>query len=296
MRIFYGIIDNKIDVTEICLSKLLKNNILTIPYNDFNRANYFSDPLDGILKSVFILIDDILHEFKYNYEIKINILDKNTITLTDISDIENKLKNIHSKLNIKYGNFDEEYPEQRMTVRFLNGDEKVLEIGGNIGRNSLIISSILKNQEHLLTIESNTDIANQLIENRDLNHFKFHVENSALSKRKLIQKHWETIPSDVLLEGYHWINTISLDELKNKYKIDFDTLVLDCEGAFYYILMDMPEILDNIKLIIMENDYFEISHKEYIDEILLKNNFFLDYVEGGGWGPCRDNFFEVWKK
>ena len=296
MRFFYGIIDNKIDVTDICLSKLLKNNIITIPYNDSNRAIYFSDPLDGILKSVFILIHDILYEYKYNYEIKINILDKNTITLTDITDIENKLKNIHSKLNIKYGNFDEEYPEQRIAARFLNGDEKVLEIGGNIGRNSLIISSILKNQEHLLTVESNTDIANQLIENRDLNHCKFHIENSALSKRKLIQKHWETIPSDVLLEGYHWINTISLDELKNKYKIDFDTLVLDCEGAFYYILMDMPEILDNIKLIIMENDYFEISHKQYIDEILLKNNFILDYVEGGGWGPCRDNFFEVWKK
>jgi hypothetical protein len=36
----------------------------------------------------------------------------------------------------------------------------------------------------------------------------------------------------------------------------FDTLVLDCEGAFYYILQDTPEILEGIKLLIMENDYF----------------------------------------
>jgi len=28
----------------------------------------------------------------------------------------------------------------------------------------------------------------------------------------------------------------------------------------------------------------------------MKNNFVVDYVEGGGWGPCKDNFFEVWKK
>ena len=60
--------------------------------------------------------------------------------------------------------------------------------------------------------------------------------------------------------------------------------------------MDMPEILNNIKLIIMENDYHDISKKNYIDEILIKNDFYTDYQEGGGWGPCINNFFEVWKK
>ena len=60
--------------------------------------------------------------------------------------------------------------------------------------------------------------------------------------------------------------------------------------------MDMPQILNNIKLIIMENDYHDISKKNYIDEILINHNFYRDYKECGGWGPCRDNFFEVWKK
>lgn len=60
--------------------------------------------------------------------------------------------------------------------------------------------------------------------------------------------------------------------------------------------MDMPEILTNIKLIIMENDYWDISHKQYIDDILTKNNFYRDFVEGGGWGPCESNFYEVWKR
>jgi hypothetical protein len=72
--------------------------------------------------------------------------------------------------------------------------------------------------------------------------------------------------------------------------------VLDCEGAFYYILMDMPEILNNIKIIIMENDYWDISQKNYIDDILIKNNFYVDYQECGGWGPCFNKFFEVWIK
>jgi hypothetical protein len=46
----------------------------------------------------------------------------------------------------------------------------------------------------------------------------------------------------------------------------------------------------------MENDYDDISKKNYIDKILKNNNFYIDYFEGGGWGPCCDNFYEVWKR
>lgn len=210
------------------------------------------------------------------------------------NEIINKLNYLHSKLKIEYGSFDDEVPEQKMSIRYLKGNEKVLEIGGNIGRNSLIISSLLKNSNNLITLECNKEIYEQLIKNRDLNNLNFNIENSALSKRKIIQKEWDTIPSEILLPGYEWVNTITFDELQKKYNIEFDTLVLDCEGAFYYILQDFPEILNNIKLIIMENDYHNINHKIYIDEILKNNNFYISYSEKGGWNPCYDNFFETW--
>jgi hypothetical protein len=71
---------------------------------------------------------------------------------------------------------------------------------------------------------------------------------------------------------------------------------LDCEGAFYYILTDMPNILNNIILIIMENDYHDITHKNYIDTVLKQNGFHVEYSEAGGWGPCSERFFEVWKR
>ena len=203
---------------------------------------------------------------------------------------------IQSALRLNYGSFFEELPEQRMSVRYLTGKERVLEIGGNIGRNSLIIACLLNRQENLVTLESNLEIADQLKENRDVNQLHFHVETSALSKRRLIQKGWDTLPSETLQEGFSWVNTMTLDEIQTKYQIVFDTLVLDCEGAFYYILMDMPEILANINLIIMENDYTDITRKQYVDEVLTQNGFNRDYVEGGGWGPCTDYFFEVWKK
>jgi len=209
-----------------------------------------------------------------------------------------KLIQLHRNLKLDFGTFLEEYPEQMMAVKYITGNEKVLEIGGNIGRNSLIIASLLNKNSNtnFVSMECEQDISEQLVHNKNLNNLNFYVESSALSKRKLIQKDWDTIPSDVLLDGYKNVNIIEYDALKNKYGIKFDTLVLDCEGAFYYILMDMPEILENINLIIMENDYYDISKKNYVDSVLKDNGFYVDYSEEGGWGPCYNNFFEVWKK
>lgn len=302
MRIYYGIENYLLDVSMICLEKLTNSNIITIPDGDLTRARYFTDPLCGVVKKIIIESNGVVTEYDEFTQIKINIL-TNEITVTKLNveneddiKVNNKIKNIHSKLKIKYGNFHQELPEQKMVVRYLTGNEKVLEIGGNIGRNSLVIASILENGNNLVSLECDANISNQLIENRNLNGLNFHVESSALSNRQLIQKGWDTIPSDTLVDGYQWVNTITFENLKTKYNIEFDTLVLDCEGAFYYILLDMPEILNNINLIVMENDYLDISKKNYVDEILTQNNFVVDYAERGGWGPCYNNFFEVWKK
>lgn len=293
--ILYGIKENRNDVTEICLNRLTDKNIITIPEGDSRRASFFNDHLPGIEKYLYIIVNNQESEYNQLYTVILNLNDYTINTYNENDVINNKIKFIHNNLQIKYGDLQDELPEQKMVVRYLKGNEKVLEIGSNIGRNSLVIGSIVNN-ENFVTLECDVNIAKQLEENRNLNNYTFHIENSALSKRKLIQKGWDTKPSDVLEEGYVWVNTISFDELKLKYPIDFDTLVLDCEGAFYYILMDMPEILDNIKLVIMENDYHDISHKQYVDSILKKYNFYCDYTEEGGWGHCYYNFFEVWKK
>jgi FkbM family methyltransferase len=292
MIINYGIATNNIDVTEVCHLKLKQDNIITIPWGDDNRCFYFTDPLFGILKSIFIESNGRVTEYDSHYSLKINC---DTHEVTCEPDDFVKLLKIHSSLKLRYGSLYDEFPEQKMAMKYLKGTEKVLEIGGNIGRNSCVIGRIL-NHSDFVSMECDPIIAEQLIENRDMNGLTFHVENAALSKRKLIQKGWDTIPSDVLLDNYKWVPTITLEELNEKYKIPFDTLVLDCEGAFYYILLDMPELLDNIKLIIMENDYYVYSHKLEVDAILCERGFKVDYEEPGGWGPSASHFFEVWKR
>jgi FkbM family methyltransferase len=183
-----------------------------------------------------------------------------------------------------------------MAAMFIERENKVLEIGGNIGRNSLIISSLLENSRNHVVLESDPIIANQLLENRDINNLHFHIVPAALSKRPLIQKDWDTMISDVVLPGYKRINTIGYDELKETYDIAFDTIVADCEGALYYILQDFPEILNGVNLIIMENDYHNMEHKNYVNWVLEENGFRTIFSQSGGWGPCYHCFFEVWRK
>lgn len=296
MKIFYGIKNNMIDVTDICTDKLIYNKIIVIPHGENNRVDYFSDPIVGVQKSIFILHNDVLTEYNLGVEIRIDfITDK--ITIYSINNLHLKTSQIQSTLELKHGRFKHELPEQRLSVRYLTGDEKILEIGGNIGRNSLIMSSILKNSSNLVVLESSAEIADKLIENRDLNKFNFHVEKSALSNRTLIQRKWVTIPSTVKhIRVHSAVNSITLAQLNEKYNIEFDTLVLDCEGAFYYIILDIPEILNNIKLIIIENDFPDIAQKQYVDKILIENGFYIEYVESGGFGPRPNNFHEVWKR
>ena len=293
MIIKYGTFDKNIDVTNICLTKLKwKNEIIIIPSDDILRNYYFTDPVPEEQSNKIILIDNFYYD---NVMIKINLLNSEITVLTDY-EVINKLTKIQTNLVLNHGKFYDEYPEQLMSVRYLTGNEKILEIGGNIGRNSLIISSILKDSSNLVVLESNKEIADQLEENKLLNGFNFNIEKSALSKRKLIQKDWVTKVSDTLEDGYNFVNTITLNELNKKYNLQFDTLILDCEGSFYYILYDFPEILENVNLIIIENDYINVFDKKHVEDILIKNNFYRNYIQSGGYYYLSNNFYEVWIK
>ena len=298
MRITYGTQQTQIDITNTVYTRCMKSSIIYIPPDDNKRALLFTDPIYGILKSIFI----DAKEYGADTPVYIDTL-TNTVyteTIPHIAKVypEAVLSSLHKKLVLRHGSFRDEFSEQKMAVQFLRESDKVLEIGGNIGRNSLIIASLVQDS---LTLESDPGIARQLEENRDANGMRFAIEASALSLRPLIQKGWDTVVSDVVLDGYKKVPTITLDELRKKYPIPFTALVLDCEGAFYYILHDMPEILDGIHTILMENDYYTISHKEYIDATLRQKGFTCVYTEELGPEyaykkfPFHSNFFEAWR-
>lgn len=206
------------------------------------------------------------------------------------------LKGIHAQSSLLYGSFNEEYPEQILSVMFISPDDRVLEIGGNIGRNSCVIGSLLSDSANLLVLESDPGSASALMENRDLNQLSFQVENAAISHVPLIQAGWITVPDTKAPPGYFQVNTITYDELKEKYPISFNVLVADCEGALYYIFQDDESILEDVELIIVENDYYHRAHYETVSAKFIAHGFELAYNKIGGWGPCYYEFYQVWKK
>ena len=214
-------------------------------------------------------------------------------------------------IKLLHGSMNEEKVEQDLSKKYIKSNSIVLEIGGNMGRNALVISTILTNDNNLVTMEPNKEFYEKLITNRNYNNKNFHVENSCLSKSKTFilnsRSFQEGKVHDIYPQNYKNLkldnafetNCIDYDSLCNKYNKIFDTLCIDCEGAFYYILNDFPNILDNIKLIIMENDYENINHYNHIKEFFINKHFILVEsipLKNCPWNaPCKDFFYQVWK-
>lgn len=287
MEIYYGKDDIFVNVTN-----RVRTDVLYFSDSDVDRYKMFGiDPIPNVVKSVKIVSGENSVIIPAGKTFKVYLENGNVIC----ENIEEKLNVIHSRFILRHGHKTEEYPEQIMAAMFIDPKDRVLEIGSNIGRNSLVISHLLESDENFVTLESDEISAAKLIENRDLNGRHFKVEVSALSSRRLIQKGWNTyeldegkeIPSD-----YKEVKTITLEQLN----FNFNVLVLDCEGAIFNILVDMEHILDNVDKIIIENDFTDIKNKIFVDGIFAKRGFRVAYSKSGGWGPCYSMFFETWVK
>lgn len=209
-----------------------------------------------------------------------------------------RLAELHAGLTLESGSFQEEYPEQLMAMMFLEPTDRVLEIGGNIGRNSCIIASIVE-PGNLLVLESDPVSAAILARNRAANRLDFGIEAAALSKVRLLQKEWVTLPVDQVppAERGEWkaVATKTWGEIQARHG-SFDTLVLDCEGAIKQILVDEPDFLAGVNKVIIENDFTDIEDYRFVEREFKRRGLEVAYSEAGGWGPCKDFFFQVFKR
>ena len=169
MKILYGTVQKYVDVT----STINQTLDVIIPSGDVNRNKLFGipDPLPGILKEV--VINDIVYIHVIELIVNVQSNKVEILTYPEFLLSSNKLHEIHQTLQLSYGNFSEEYPEQIMAVSYIKPNNCVLEIGGNIGRNSMVIAKLLNDQTNLVTLESDSTIAAQLTHNRDNNKLTF---------------------------------------------------------------------------------------------------------------------------
>ena len=217
-----------------------------------------------------------------------------------------KLLDIDNKISFSNkSNLNEEIPEQLMAVKHITPDSIVLELGGSIGRNSCVINSILDNKSNHIVVEPSTGELTTLTQNRDSNHFGFFIENSAISNVPLYSLGWQTytvqIPNSVQ------VKTIDYNDLLEKYKLKFNTLVIDNEGHFVGMLKDYPAILDDIRLLIIEHDFNTEDDLCYFKQIMTQSGFIMSdmFLKNERYGPginwvdglnTDPVFVSVWKK
>jgi len=210
-----------------------------------------------------------------------------------------KLLAVHAIIgpNIHFGSLQDEIVEQYMAVSYITPEDVVLELGGNIGRNALVISNILRDDRNLLTLECHPKHADELKHNRDINRASFRIEPSALSSQRLVQNRWDTKPlseGDPVLDGWFEIPTISWPALQTKYSdLNFNVLVADCEGALFHILQKEPTFLNNIKTIIFENDGNDMGARDAMPVMFAAHNFQMVY--SANLRTCK-NYWSVWTK
>ena len=308
MQVLYGSGSTYTDVTYLTFRSFWRDGYLTIPPSDIDRARGMSDPLPNILKIVKIVTSE--GEFIYeagctircrcsppSFASRRELWERNGVTL---STAEDRLAWIHRHSLLPYGSMSDEYMEQLMVVRFLSPTATVLELGANIGRNTVTIATVLNDDHRFVTLECDPRSVESLLVTTGLNDLHCHVEASALSRVKLCQRGWITTPyEDSLPAGYAPVPTITFPQIETKYNLVFDTLVVDCEGALYYILRDEPTLLANIHTVIIENDFIELSHKNFVDEKFAEAGLREVYRSGlSEWTipEVRDRFYQVFQR
>jgi FkbM family methyltransferase len=177
------------------------------------------------------------------------------------------------KINTKV----EEIDEQVDAEQYIKPDDIVLEVGARYGTVSNVINTILKNKTNHIVIEPDDTVINALTKNRDSHGCKFQIFNGYISNKnkKIIYKDYATHLVDIDEKGGEDLanKRISYTDLKKKYNLDFNVLVIDCEGCMEELILDIGKDIKNYNKIFFEKDFPHKSNYEFIKNYLLGYNF-----------------------
>lgn len=310
VTIFYGTENNYIDVTHLLLHE--NQDYIFISKNDYIRSMHLMNNYSDVVKHIYLKDSDgnikLYDPYTFVF-IKKDTTGKylNINNITDIDTIWNyvksryslvaqkvffKLQLLHEKVKLIHDEFITDFQMQILIVSYIKNDNCVLEIGAKNGVKSLIVSSLLNDSNNHVVMEFSEQNVEKLRENKNINNKHFHIEQSVICRRLLMQKNDMIRPYDVnmyITGDWKILDNISYESLCVKYNLKFDTLILSCKDVVYYILMDDPLILNHIKTIIIENDVTDIEYKKYINK-LFRQNGFRNILDN------RISIYEVWSK
>ena len=194
----------------------------------------------------------------------------NIENFSNIMDIRDEYGNTIDIANV-------EKSEQDLAEQYILENDIVLELGARYGSVSCIINSKLNNKNNQVSVEPDIRVWDALEENKKRNNCYFNIVKGFISNKKL-----DLVNLDDYLGGYgstsienesSLIPHYSLETIKNKYNLNFNVLVADCEGYLEQFFDENPTFYDNLRLIIFEADYPEKCNYNKIRNNLYNKNF-----------------------
>jgi FkbM family methyltransferase len=256
----------KVDNDEELYASFFKEPVLSPIWIDI-----LTDPKNVFFKNLVDKIVGSKTSLLYDYFRSLDKLSKNVIcmpktTQIDIRDHEG------TKINIEYMEKD----EQDLANKYILEDDIVLELGARYGSVSCIINNKLNNKNNQVVVEPDDRVWYALEENKKRNNCEFNIVKGFISNKKLDLTNLDNCygyGSTFIENSNTKIPSYTLNEIKKIYNLKFNVLVADCEGFLEVFFDENPELYDEIRLIIFEEDYREKCNYNKIKYELRKRNF-----------------------
>jgi hypothetical protein len=162
-----------------------------------------------------------------------------------------------------------EVTEQELSDKYINSSDVVLELGARYGTVSCLVNKKLNDKKLHYVVEPDSRVWNALEKNKTINSCEFNIMKGVIGEKKYKLQGGgygtTVIESDESDESD--IKTFSLPE------IDFNTLIVDCEGCFENFYRENKEFVNGLDKIMYETDYPDKCDYNFIQNELLKAGF-----------------------
>lgn len=186
------------------------------------------------------------------------------------------IMHFYDENNKKIDHANIEIEEQLLVNQFVEPHHVVLELGARYGTVSCAINKKLANKSMQVSVEPDSRIWTSLETNKQRNNCKFHIVKGVISRKPL-----ELTNLDYC-DGYgttsntcseSTIPSYTLENIQAIYNLEFNCLVVDCEGCLEMFLDDNPSFLDQLELLIFEADYSNKCNYNKIRQLLRTKTF-----------------------
>jgi len=150
-----------------------------------------------------------------------------------------------------------EKEEQELARTYVLENDIVLELGARYDSVSCVINNNLRTKTNQVVVEPDERVWEALEINKNKNNCHFHIIKGFISNKNLNltdKNSYGGYGTTTIEDNNTSIPSYSLIEIKEKYNLNFNVLIADCEGFLEEFYDENTDFFHSLRLIIFECD------------------------------------------